>query len=95
MEFDTTTGIRDTLNQSPSVTLLEDTIKAAAVLWSGRNYDEAIGGFTTALSKLYEMTSDPAADIVRARLYRQLVRLTRASCVMSLCSLFSVLNGTC
>jgi hypothetical protein len=87
-EFDEATGIstalgRKTLDselaQDPTspVKLLGDTLKAAAVLWSARNFDAAIAGFTTALSKLHEMEGDPAArSLIEARLYRQMVRHT-------------------
>lgn len=80
VDFDNMTEIGYTPDQSQSVKLLDDTAKAAAVLWSSRNYDAAIAGFTKALSKGYAMESDPASDIVEVRLYRQLVRLTHPIC---------------
>jgi hypothetical protein len=78
VEFDDLTGLSNTLNlelENPprSVQLLGETIKAARVLWSTRNFDAAIGGFATALSKLYEMKDDRGADLVEARMYRQMV----------------------
>ena len=80
VEFDDPTGLSNTLDSRldppPSVKLLRETLKAGRVLWSTRNFDVAITGFGTALSKLYEMKDDPAADIVTARVYRQMVSRT-------------------
>lgn len=78
VEFDDLTGLSPTpdleLGAPPrSVQLLRETLKAAGVLWPTRNYDAAIGGFATALSKLHEMKDDPHADLVEARMYRQMV----------------------
>lgn len=84
VEFDDLTGLSNTLNSGPdlppSVKLLRETLQAGLVLWSTRNFDVAITGFATALSKLYEMKDDPAADIVTARAYRQMV--SRPSCAV-------------